>query len=312
MEREPPVTTLGDLVERTRSRWLEPTSRHTVNKLNGVFTTAATTLTLTYAQALDRGNDLGVEQEIVHVWSYNSGTKVATVERAFRGTTAAQHADLSLVDVDPRYSRFDVLGALKDEIAGWPTNLYQIVATQTTVARGQTTVNLPAVLDGCLGLVDARYNNHPLTVVVTGSTDATTYDRWPRMPYARLAKQMPVAGFASGTALMTGRLFEESTTLNLVAAMPFDLSTFTEATTIDTVGLSGSMTDLACMGAAVRMMLGGEAGRLDRTAQGEPRKAQEVPPGAAMSAAYGLQRNYTNRLRSEVQRLQADWPVRIR
>jgi hypothetical protein len=306
------VTDLADLVDRTTTRWLEATLRHNVNKVSGVFTTTATSLTFTYSQALDRGDLVGIEQEIVHTWAYDSSSKTAMVERGWRGTTATQHADGTVADVKARYFRSDVLGALRDEIGSWPTTLYQVVPAQTTVARGQSTITLPAVLDGCYGLIDARYNIHPLTVVVTGSSDMTTFDRWPRLTYARLAKSMPTASFSSGTALQLGMLASESTTVVLIAAMPFDISTFNESTTVDSLGLSESMTDLACMGAAIRLIHGGEAGRLDRTAQGESRRAQEVPPGAATQAAFGLERRYTNRLRSETQRLQSDFPIRIR
>lgn len=306
------MTDVGDLIDRTVNRWLESTLRHNVNLLASSIVTGDTTLTFSYSQSLDRGDLLGIEQEVAHVWSYDSSTKIATIQRGWRGTTAASHASGTVIDAKARYFRSDVLGALRDEIGGWPTTLYQVVAAQTTVARGQSTISLPASLDGCYGLIDARYNIHPLTVVVTGSTDATTFDRWPRLPYARLAKQMPVASFASGTALQLGMLASESTTIALVAAMPFDTSTFNESTSIDSLGLSESMTDLACLGAAVRLIHGGEAGRLDRTAQGESRRAQEVPPGAATQAAFGLERRYTNRLRSETQRLQADYPIRIR
>lgn len=307
------MTTLGDLVDRTVNRWLEPALRHTVDKLSGAFTTTATTLTLSYGSAIDRGDLLGLEQEIVHVWSADRSAKTALVERGWRGTTAVAHADGTVVDVKARWFRADVLGTLREEIDAWPTTLYQVVATQTSCARGQTEINTPAVIDGCYGLIDVRYNRHPLTVVVTGSTTSdTTLDSWPRLPYARLAKAMPTASYASGTSLQLGMVPTDAFSVSLVAAMPFDTSTFNEDTTIDTVGLSESMCDLACMGAAVRLVHGTEAGRLDRAAQGESRRATETPPGAATAAAFGLERRYINRLRSEVQRLQTDFPIRIR
>jgi hypothetical protein len=102
-----------------------------------------------------------------------------------------------------------------------------------------------------------------------------------------------------------------STSVQLVAAMPFSTSPFTEATDVTTIGLTESLTDLACMGAAVRLIHGLEAGRTDRTSQGEARRANESPPMYASQAASGLERTYQNRMRAEMQRLQSFYPIRF-
>lgn len=298
------MTTVRDLVERTRHRWLEPSLRRSPNKLAVGLAAADTSVTLTYDQALDRNKLLGIDQEVMFVWSYDSTSKTAVVDRGWKATTAAIHTINSVVDVDARWFRSDILGALLDDINGWPTGLYQVSAATVTVQAGQTNVDLPTALLGLYGLVDARINHHPLT-------STTTFDTWGRLQYAGLVNKMPVGNFPSQTMVKLGITPSESTSVRLVAAMPFSTVPFTESTDITTVGLTESLCDLAEMGAAVRLIHGMEAGRTDRSSQGEARRANEAPPMYATQAATGLERRYRDRLRTEMQRLQSFYPIRV-
>lgn len=297
------MTTVRDLVERTRHRWLEPSLRRVPNKLGAAATTTDTSITLNYTQSLDRNGLLGVDQEVMFVWSYDPTSKIATVDRGWKATTATSHTINTIVDVNARWFRSDILGALLDDINGWPPSLYQVAAASVTVIQGQTNVDLPTSLLGLYGLIDARINRHPLTTT-------TSYDTWGRLPYCRVVNKMPVGNYPSQTMVALGDTPSESTSVQLIAAMPFSTVPFTESTDVATIGLTESLCDLAVMGAAVRLIHGMEAGRTDRTSQGESRRAQESPPMYATQAASGLERRYMERMRAETQRLQAFYPIR--
>jgi hypothetical protein len=304
------MTTVGDLIDRTVNDWLEPSLRHTVNKLVGNVTTNATSLVLLYTQALDRGHLLGIDDEVFHVWSYDPTSKTATVQPKWHGTKTAAHSDGAIVEVDSRWFRGDVLRALYQELNAWPTSLYQVLSVTTSAARAQSVIDMPTAFQGCLGLVDARWQRNVL-VTTSGTVQSSPYDTWPRLRYARIDRDMDVSFFPSGTAVKLGFVPYQAINIRLTAAMPFTASLL-ESTDVQSQGMTESQTDLLCMGAAIRLIHGQEAGRLDRASQGESRRAAEVPPMAATQAAMGLQQRYTKRLREEVQRLQMAWPIRFR
>ncbi len=66
------------------------------------------------------------------------------------------------------------------------------------------------------------------------------------------------------------------------------------------------------LGAAVRLASTTPLLRNDLTFQPDPRRAQEVPPGATLAAPSNLRRLYEQRVDAERGRLEARYPVRLR
>lgn len=304
------MTTLAQLVDRTVNEWLEPNRRHAMTKLANAVSTADVALTLTYAAGISRGTILSIDGEDVLVWAYDPVNNATTdVLRGYRGSIATTHAAASLVELNARFPRSRVLQSLKEEIDGWGADLYQVVPVTVTGVANQSWVDLttsPSITQ-CFGIIDARIRRNQVGVV-----DATTtsYDRWPRIN-AKLFRDAPVTSFASGLAMKVGEILTGPANFSLLVAMPFDTTVFTEATNITTVGMPDNYADVACLGAACRLLWGQEADRTDRTSAGEMRRAQEVTVGQTYQQGSMLERTYLRRLDAEKMKLISQFPIRI-
>ena len=85
------------------------------NRLNGAYTAAGTTLTLEYdLDGIRAGAELEIDSEVFYVWSVSG--QVATVSGAQRGTTAANHADDSVVRVAPEWFNKDILQEIQHAV----------------------------------------------------------------------------------------------------------------------------------------------------------------------------------------------------
>jgi hypothetical protein len=74
-------------------------------------------------------------------------------------------------------------------------------------------------------------------------------------------------------------------------------------------GLMDSMLDIPSLGAAVSLLRTTESRRAQIAAQGDPRRADEVPPGSNSSAARELAREYQSRIDEERIRLTNLYPL---
>lgn len=297
--------TVAQLIDRTR-RYLGGSGKGTVNRLNGAITDAVETLTLEFATTgVARGSILSIDSEEMHVWDVNSSTRVVTVERGFNGTTAAAHSDAVLVEVDARFSRPAISQALLDEVRSWPADLF----TVTTISLGGSTVTRAYDLAGTsntdvLAILDV--------LVEPDDTDPWGADSTWRSVGYRAQRNMPTADFASGTAVFLDEVLDTSRAVRVVYAKPFVTSTWTDATDVETtVGLSPSMLDIPVYGASWRLVSGQEVERSNMGRQGEPRSADEVPPGTAVTTAGALKRLRDQRVAEEAARLMSYYPVRF-
>jgi hypothetical protein len=78
---------------------------------------------------------------------------------------------------------------------------------------------------------------------------------------------------------------------------------------LDTVGLVSTAEDLPPIGAAMRLLIGNEAQRNLIDAQGDTRRAEEVPPGAITGAIRNLAAIRQQRIITEVQRFQQRYGI---
>lgn len=76
-------------------------------------------------------------------------------------------------------------------------------------------------------------------------------------------------------------------------------------------GLADSMQDIPALGAAANLLLTTEGRRAQVTAQGDPRRAEEVQPGSNSSAAREMRRQFEHRCDDEAARLINANPYRI-
>lgn len=287
------MTIVADLKAETR-RHLQGASRSELNSLASDLTVTGTSLVLSReAVGVARGSVLGVGDELLYVWSYDSANKTATVLRGHLGTTAVAHASGVPIEVNPRFSTFDIGHALKREIAAWT---HEVFATSTVSVEGADH----------LFALDLSGAYFPLAVV--GKPQG---GRWTKVSGWSVIRGLPTDDVAEGAAISVTDPRFYGSKLTVTLAVPFDTSTFDDDTVVETaVGLPTSMLDVAALGAAARLLETREVARTSATAQGEPRHAEEVPPGHLSQTGQLLRRRVDVRLSEEAARLRAAWPYR--
>lgn len=295
---------ISTIIDKIR-RQLNSTVRLEVTTLGASCLAADTTLTLGYdlADSIRPGAVLAIEAEIVRVMAIDVSAKEVTVIRGFQDSTAADHAVGVEVQVNPRFTRFDIFDAIYDEMAGWEPDLWTTDLYETTVADDQEVIELPAAHADCIGVIEVRRN--------WTSTDSTS---WPQVEY-RLQRgtsswtAAPLSGLLVRFAEGYGRM--QAGSVMMTIARPYDLSTLSETTAINTdLGVPYSYIDLITLGAKMRLMADDENGRSARNAQDEPRRNEDVQAGAAMSVAQMLAQRYERTRRKEVMTLRGRYPLR--
>lgn len=289
------TTTVADLILDTQAL-LTGSQRQKLNKLSADPTTG-TTFTFTYTPKFRGGSYLSVDDEIVYVWEVDAPSSTATVERAQFGTTSVAHDSGSIVEVNPLYPKVRIRRALQDDVRSWPTNVYQVESLDLTVGASARAVDVT-------GIDDSNF----FTILQVLRSPVVGGDSWTETGY-RVERNLNTGEFASGVALILDHAPGGSgATLRVTYAKRFDVSTFTDATTLATIGLEETMYDIAPYGAAWRLISGREGNRTRTDAQGEARAAAEVPPGHILRTAEEYRRLRDVRLEQEAERLTGRWP----
>lgn len=290
------MPTASDLMYQTRS-YLYTGSKDERNKLNGAITdTTSLTMTLSYdARGIQRGTKLAIDQECFYVWSIAGQT--ATVERGRFGSTAATHADGSMVYVNPRWSDFDIFGALNDELRALSgRGLFRMRTADVTYQPAVEGYDLTGVSD-LISVYELRWK--PVDVSAS----------WPKITHYTLARNMNTSEFSSGTALLIYDSPAPGRTVHVRYKAPFGTLTAVTDDVGTVSGLHPEAMDLLPIGAAIRLAAGREVRRNFDETQGDTRRADEVPPGANLNAIRQLQTLYATRLGEETGRLAAEYPI---
>ncbi len=285
------MSTVAGHIQTVR-RLLLGAHRPEFNVLDGAIDADDTSLSFLYApMGIGHASYLAIDSEILYVFAVQGQS--VTVMREALGTTAATHADGAIIECNPRFPDALILDEMRAEIDSWPRSVYRADAVDLTVPTNTTTVDL----DGITGLIDVlEVFRKPVT-----SID----DRYPSIPFTA-KRQMSASDFASGVALSLDRTpaAAQAVDLRVVCAVGFDTSTFEAATDLQAdVGLSAGLEDALKYGVAWRLLVGREVKRTFTEAQGEPRHAEEVPPGHSTSTAQAFRVIRDKRLAEEATRL---------
>jgi hypothetical protein len=286
---------VGDLVEATR-RALFGSHRGQVNFIaSDIDDLTDTVVFADEPRGVVAGAILGVGLEIMYVRSANTGTKTATVVRGWLGSTAVDHFANEPVEISPRWTRFEILNTLQDEIRSWGSGVFRVDSQDVSLGVSQRSIDL--------GYLDNQWTQVLSVQALTRSgADA---DRALSFRTVRSSPSYPLGAIVVNEPIAEG-------IVTVTVALPFDLSVWEEDIDLEeTVGLVPSMFDIPPVGAAWRLMSPREITRLDPGAQGEPRSAAEVQGGmiAATARHYKLQRD--QRLQEEAVRLRGLYPWRI-
>ena len=245
------------------------------------------------------GSIIEIGTELMYVFSMNASTNNATVQRGFRGTTAASHSSGDLVTVNPKFPAQLVLNAINDELADLssPQNgLYQMKTVELTFNAAQDGYNLTGVTDDILSIYQVTYSD------VGAEASEPVISSW------TLRRDRNTSSFASGYALVLHDDGWPGQTVRVQYKTGFAALSAT-STALSTVGLHSEGYDLPALGAALRLMSTRPVRREFIDEQGSSRRADEVPAGAISASMRDLRALRETRINAEAARLDQKYPL---
>lgn len=249
---------------------------------------------------LEVGMVLCCDFELMRVRSINRTTGAVTVVRGYMDSTAASHLVNAIVQLNGRFTLYDIFDAMHHEIDSWAPDIFRVTSELLTVATNVETVDMPDSATGMLHLIDVRQ-----------SDDHDDFVSWPRIG-ARIVRGD--ANFTESTSGLQLR-FTESVRHGSVYvqwAYPFTSTLLaTNADLVNDVGLDLSMLDLLELGVARRLYGDDEGARAARQAQDESRYARETPTGSTLPSLQYTQALYVRRRSEETNRLRRLYPLRM-
>jgi hypothetical protein len=233
----------------------------------------------------------------MYVWDVDAITRTVTVQRGHLGSTAAAATAGSIIEVAPRFPRWEIMCSMLDEIRSWPPSIFRVDYWSSTLASGLDAIQIP--------------NTYTDATAVLGvfKSPRTGSQRWRRISSVNLQKSLPPGSSTLMVAL--GETTDTASTYQIAFARPFILDEW-ELTTdlIDEVGLTETLLDAMAYGVAARLMAAIEVDRTDQDGQGLPRLAEEVKEGSALQLAAAYLQLRDRRLADESVRRIREFPIR--
>jgi hypothetical protein len=290
------MSTVGTVVDRTIRQLMSGTVEER-NKTTAAITATATSVTMQYELGgLRQGGVIQIDAELMYVWEVNSGSKSATIERGWNGTTAVAHASGAVVVVDPKFPRAQIIEAINaeiDDLSSPMNGLYQIKSMELNYNGTWSMINLPTT-DKIIDLVSVS-----LRYIATD---------YPKIRRCRLIRDLPNDDFNSGYGIR----FDEQVRAGrmiVVYKAPFTNVT-TEAQNLQNIaGFPASAEDILIMGAQIRLVSPREVKRNFTESQGDTRRAEEVPVGAVSNSINNIIRMRRDRITAEAARLARQYPT---
>jgi hypothetical protein len=301
---------VGDTTAATdtlTSDWIAETRRHLgsrplLNQLAGTVSDTDTTLTFTKPLGrIQEGSYLSVGLEVVYVWSVDSTSATATVQRGQNGSTPVAHAANDLVLVNPIVSDYEIVKALNADLTSLcspASGLYQVRTLDLTAVSGEYGYDFPAI--GFLSVADVRWQQlSPVT------------KNWLELTDWAYNTDLPTSAFPSGSALFIEPRVTPGQTIRVRYRSQFTgVSALTDDVTV--TGIPVSALDLPPLGAAITVMGSRPIVRADTSSQGDTRRATEVATADTTNAAAALRALRAQRIGEERERLSQQWPYRVR
>lgn len=282
------VHTVSDLIEDTFSHLLGMDAANYNRLASSISSISQENIVLELdLESVQPGSVISIDTEDILVLAVNDSSKTITkCVRGFRGSEETIHAANAVVHVNPRFTRYRVLRALRDEIYSWSPKLYRVSAVDISLTATTHAFDLAGL--------PIDY----LHVIQTWIEPSNSYEQWKKISH-RVGTNMATSDFASTNAIFFPAIYS-GRTVRVQYAHRFDLTNFTGANdAVAGIGLASSMVDIPPLGAAFRLLAPREAQRSDFQAQGQSRRAEEVPPGSTFQAAAGLKQMRDMRINEE-------------
>lgn len=293
------MTTGADLCYETL-RYLMPAQQDLSASLVSAITATSATVTLSGPMATQNtvsyGMQLSVDLEIMYVKQWTATSKTASVIRGYMGSTAAPHAATAQVFINPKFPLFSVFRAINEELAGLSgePELYRMRTVSITYNPVFQGYDFPAE-GNWYEVAGIRFRIAP-----------PTHNLPPIRSWAAM-KTVPTSIYPSGNCIIIYESGWPGLPIFVWYKTQFTTLTSLTQTVQSTTGLPSSANDIVPMGAAARLVLGREIKRNFFESQPDPRKAQDVPPGAVINSVKGLQILYIQRRDEEAAKLRRTW-----
>jgi hypothetical protein len=319
--------TFGDLIEKVYRRLMGGLRERTVQLVSHI-DDVTTTVVVTGAQAgsIAPGVIFSCELELMYVTGWSANTNTATVIRGYYNSVPSEHDALMLVYLNPRYSRYDIGVAINDDLRSLsgPTNgLFRVGVAQLTynpVFQGYDLGDLPS---NFIDILEIRYQIAP------PYRTFPPIKKWKVIRWESQPGGITAPAFPSGRGLVVYEPGWPGLPIYVTYSAPFirfidtadnvyntpvinDEAPPNNGYSTDTVqNLVPTQVDLPPLGAEIDLTLPREVSRNFMEAQPDPRKAQEVPPGAVAGSVNALINRRMQRISEEADRLQRQY-TRIR
>lgn len=297
------MSTANELIDQTQ-RHLRSGNIEELNRLDGAITDSATVLNAEFEMGgIQARAVIEIDMELMYVWSVSN--QIVTVQRGFSGTTAAAHSDGALITVNPRFPRFSIFEEMNNELQGLSSPLLGLFRMRTV------TLDYDPVTIG----YDLTSVTDVLDIYEVRAETIGPEETWPRVNW-ELGRDLPTGDFASAKALF---IVEGSPGQNIQVSYKAPFSQIAAANvavdltdTTNSAGLHSEAHDIVALGAAVRLMAPREVKRNYIDAEGDSRRAEEVPPGATLQSYRGIMAIREERINAERSRLNQRYPYKRR
>ncbi len=293
------MTTVATVLNRASRQMLAGVVEER-NKLAASLTSGDTSVVTTYdLGGLRTGSVFEIESELFYVWDANPATKTLTVERGYAGTTAASHASGTIVTLNPRFPRAQMLDALNadlDDLSSTANGLFRVVTVDLTYNGSDRQINITNS-GTILELLDVRLRY--------------LADDHPVLSYVRLQTGLPTTDFASGNTLVLDEPIMAGS-LRVRYKAPFTRASSESSDLTTDCFLPATCDDIVEMGVVMRLMAGREIKRNFIESQGDTRRPDEVQAGAIANSIANIQRLRRERVIAEAGRLKAQYPIKFR
>lgn len=296
------MTTTDSLITECEGHLLSG-DRDEQNRLTSTIGAGDDTLTFDFPLAgIQKGAYVCLDLEVMYVWSVNTTSRSATVQRAMLGSAAGSHSAGTVAYVNPLFSKWQMFKAINVEIqdlSSADNGLFAERAFTLTTQSVQKVYSVPLANTDLSDVLEIRWQETGPELL------------WPRV---RRGEYQVIRDLDNSTASDTGLSLRIESSFtpgrNLIVRYAADFSTLASISddVATTTGLSATMLDIPPLGAAARLMGVREAKRAFTERAVNSRRASEVPGGESARAAGVLLQLLNSRIKDEAARLRRRWP----
>jgi hypothetical protein len=293
------MTTLIDLVNETHLLLSGYTQRQDqATSITTNISSSALSFIVQNGSTLSRGL-VEIDDELIWVDSFDKTSNTAIVApygRGYRGTTAVAHTAGTRVTIAPTFPRFAIERNINSAIDAVYPDLFGTATTTFSFSAARTTYPLPADCIDVLG--------------ISWQTIGPSKE-WLPIRHYRVDRTADPATWSTGKTISVsdGIIPGRTVTIRYSNKPPTMSSTTDNFESV--TGLPSSAREVVVLGAAYRMAVYLDLGRVPATTAEAAAQGSANPIGSAANLSRMLKQMYNDRLLVEVRRQQEQFPPRV-